>query len=101
MATERDLPLLDWQRPCKLIPFPMVNRVGKIRDVAGKMLDKATDRHADYYRDQVTSALLKQFAAIDLPNEQQDAQLTAFWERVRDEMIRQTYRGSNRPGGAA
>jgi hypothetical protein len=38
------LPLFAWQPPCKLIPFPLIHRVGKIRDVAFKMMEKTTDR---------------------------------------------------------
>ncbi len=97
------LPLFGRRPACRLIAFPLGNRIGKIRDVAAKMLDKTSERHADYYRDQVTSALLKQFDTIGLSHQEQDAQLRAFWEKVRDEMIRQTYHptiGSN-PGGAA
>lgn len=103
MEHDTDLPLFSWMQPCKFIPFPMVNRVGKIRDVAAKMLDKPTDRHAGYYREQVNAGLLKQFAAIGLPEELQHEQLSLFWEKVRDEMIRQTYHRSAGlpPGGAA
>lgn len=98
MARDRDLPLFAWKQPCKFIPFPMVSRVGKIRDVATKMLDKPTERHAEYYREQVNAGLLKQFATIGLSDEQQREQLRSFWEKVREEMIRQTYhRSSGRP----
>lgn len=103
MDHERNLPLFDWRPCCQMIPFPMVHRVGKIRDVANKMLDKASDRHADYYRDQVSSALVKQFTSIGLSTDEQAQQLAAFWEKVRDEMTRQTYQGStgSNPRGAA
>ncbi len=100
-----DLPLFAWQPPCKLIAFPMVNRVGKIRDVARKMIDKATDRHADYYQRQVTEALICQLEKLGLSEIEQDAQIGAFWCKVEQEMIRQTYQrpgaGSHDPRGAA
>lgn len=38
--------LFDWTPPCRMIVFPMSRRVGRIRDVAMKMLDKPTDRAA-------------------------------------------------------
>lgn len=87
--------------PCDVIVFPLVKRVGKVRDVAGKMLSKSTDRHAESYRDQVTSALLNHLARVGVPEHEQDEQLGAFWSAVQAEMIRLTYRGGQRPGGSA
>ena len=40
--------------------FPLDKRIGKIRSTATKMLAKTTDRHAEFYRDQVTEALSAQ-----------------------------------------
>ncbi len=99
-----DLPLFAWQPPCKVIPFPMAARVGKIRDTAAKMLDKATDRHADYYRRQVTEAIIAQLDRLGIPEHEQDEQLGAFWQEVQNEMIRQCYgrvADSDNPKGAA
>jgi hypothetical protein len=101
---EHDLPLFAWQPPCKVILFPLLSRVGRIRDVASKMLDKATDRHADYYRNQVTQALLRQLDRVGVLEHEQDEHLGAFWHAVQDEMIRQCYgrvAGGNDPRGAA
>ena len=98
MAGEPDL--FTWHPACRIIAFPLVSRVGKIRDVAEKMLAKSTDRHAASYRDQVTSALLNHLTRLGVPEMQQDEQLGAFWEAVQAEIIRQTYRGQ-RPGGGA
>ena len=97
------LPLFSWQAPCSVIAFPLDRRMGKIRDVAAKLLDKTTDRHAEWYRRQVTEALLVHLERLGLPEGEQDDQLGAFWSRVQDEMIRQTYRGtgSHNPKGAA
>ncbi|MBZ3693228.1 DUF6074 family protein [Phyllobacterium calauticae] len=85
---------------CQLIVFPLVNRVGKVRDVAFKMLDKATDRHADFYRHQVTEALLRHLDRMGIGKVEQDEQIGAFWAKVQDEMNRLSYH-FNRPGGAA
>lgn len=91
-----DLPLFAWQPPCELIAFPMVNRVGKIRDVAAKLLDKSTDRHAEYYRVQVEDGLIRQFERLSLSHTEIDHQLRSFWSKVDEEVVRLTYQ----PGGA-
>jgi hypothetical protein len=92
-----DLPLLTWRPPtCHLIPFPLVRRIGKVRDVARKMLDKSTDRHADFYRTQVTDALLKHLEKIGLPESEQEEQLSAFWTAVDFEIARLKYRTQRR-----
>ncbi|MGR9349952.1 DUF6074 family protein [Rhizobium leguminosarum] len=98
-----DLPLFAWQPPCKVMAFPMVARVGKIRDVARKLASKTTDRHADYYCSQVTEALRLHLEKIGLAEAQQDEQIGAFWAKVDQEVVRLTYRGtgSNDPRGAA
>lgn len=95
-----DLPLFNWQPPCKLIPFPLVNRVGRIRDVASKLVDKTTDRHADYYRCQVSEGLVHQLEKLGLSRSSIDRELDRFWHEVEREVARQSYRG-HRPGGAA
>lgn len=92
--------LFDWTPPCRVIAFPLIHRVGKIRDVASKMLAKSTDRHAESYRDQVTTGLLGHLARLGMPEHERDEQLGAFWTAVDIEIIRLTYRGS-RPGGNA
>lgn len=78
----------------------MVKRVGRIRSTAEKMLAKTTERHAESYRDQVTSALLNQLDRLGIPEHEQDEQLGQFWAAVQAEIIRLTYRGQ-RPGGSA
>jgi hypothetical protein len=101
---DSDLPLFVWQAACKIIPYPMINRVGKIRDVASKLLDKQTDRHAEYYCKQVTDALIGQFQRIGLSEEQQDEQIGAFWSKVDQEVSRLRHKsssGNNNPKGAA
>ena len=92
--------LFDWTPPCRMIVFPMSRRVGRIRDVAVKMLDKPTDRAALSYRDQVTEGMLKQMAKVGIPEAEQDEQLGAFWQAVQAEIIRLSYYGHG-TGGAA
>ncbi|UDL87041.1 DUF6074 family protein [Mesorhizobium sp. PAMC28654] len=101
MKREADgTPLFAWQPVAKVIVFPMIKRVGKIRTTAANMLAKSTDRHAEFYRDQVTTALLKQMAKAGILEAEQDEQLGAFWSAVQVEIIRLAYRGSQ-PGGTA
>ena len=96
-----EIPLFDGQpRTCKLIAFPLVRRVGKVRDMAVKMLDKSTDRHAEYDRCQVTDALLKHLTKIGVAEPHRNEQTDAFWIAVEFEVARLTYRGQ-KPGGAA
>lgn len=99
--THSDLPLFAWQPPRKLIVFPMVKRIGRIRDVAGKMLDKPTERAADHYERQVTQSLQVQFEKIGLDDSEIDEQIGAFWVAVGHEMQRQLNGWSTGPGGAA
>lgn len=98
-----DLPLFAWQPPPKLIVFPLTARIGKVRHMAVKMPATTTDRHAEYYRKQVTEALLQQLDRFGIPEAEQDEQLGAFWCEVRGEVGRQSYARmhSSDPGGAA
>ncbi|UCI33220.1 DUF6074 family protein [Mesorhizobium sp. B4-1-4] len=89
--------LLDWNRGCHVIAFPLIRRLGRIREVASKMLTKSTDRHAERYRDQVTTGLLGHMTRLAIPEREQDEQLGAFWSAVQAEIARLTY--GNRPGG--
>jgi len=95
-----DLPLFRWTPPVKVIMFPMVKRVGRIRDVAEKMLEKPTDRATAFYRNQVTDAMIRQMDKAGISEAEQDEELGAFWQAVDGEMIRLTYSGRG-TGGAA
>lgn len=83
----------------QFIAFPLDKRIGKIRDVAGKMLATKTERQADHYRGQVSEALMHRLRTIGIPDEVIADQLAAFWSRVNAEMLRRSY-GEHR-GGAA
>lgn len=101
MRNKSDLPPFTWQPPsCKLIAFPLDRRVGKIRDVAIKLMDKSTERHANSYRLQVSEALAVHLSKLGLSEDEQAVQISVFFKKVQDEVARLTYRGS-RPGGAA
>lgn len=99
---DNDLPLFAWKPPVDIIAFPLDRRVGKIRDVARKLLSKSTDHHADYYAGQVTEALRRHLEKLGLSEDQQDEQIGAFWAKVDVELARLSYRGTgNDPRGAA
>ena len=95
-----DLPLFAWTPPRRIVMFPLDRKVGRVRDVAEKMLDKPTDRAAASYRNQVTDGMLRAMERLGIPEPEQDEQLGAFWDAVQAEMLRILYRG-RRPGGDA
>ncbi len=103
MSNDADkLTLFTWKQPeCRLIPFPMVNRIGRIRDTAAKMLDKPTEKSAEHYRRQVDEAMAGQLSKIGQLGEAIEAERVAFWKAVDAEMTRQSYGWRHEPDGAA
>lgn len=99
----RILPLFDWRPECKLIPYPLVHRIGKVRDVAGKLLDKPTEKAAAHYRSVVTEALEVSLSKIGLADTAIDEEIGGFWLAVEREIARQSYgwSGDHPTGGAA
>ncbi len=87
MSADR-LALFAWQQEAKFIPFPMANRVGKIRHVASKLLDQRTERQVQHYRQQVTDGLMSSLRRIGLPDADVGALVDEFWEAVYREMVR-------------
>lgn len=83
-----------------LIIFPMSKRVGRIRDVAVKMLDKPTERSAEHYRRQVTEAILTGLDRIGVVEQEKAAHVSEFWKAVENEVGRIAYCGHG-TGGAA
>lgn len=81
--------LFNWSPPpCQMLAFPLNKQVGKIRNVAHKLSNKATDKHAAYYRIQVDEALRSHLAKASVAPDEQARQITAFWSAVRNEMQR-------------
>lgn len=80
--------------------FPADRRVGKIRDVATKLMAKTTDRSIEHYRWQVTEALLVNMASRHVPEEQHGEQVRRFWVAVDCEVARRV-NGRQRPTGGA
>ncbi|RWL47290.1 MAG: hypothetical protein EOR60_09575 [Mesorhizobium sp.] len=71
-----------------MIPFPLTRRIGKIRDVALKMLAKSTDRHSVYYREQVSAGLIGHLERLGIPESRRDEQIRQFWAAVHAEILR-------------
>lgn len=94
---EIDPPLSRWTPPRKVIAFPLTMRVGKIRHVATKMLDKHTEKHALWYKNQVSESLVAHLSELGVDPYEQNRQLTEFWVMVQIEMDRRQYLS----GGAA
>lgn len=99
-----DLPLFAWQPPCKLIAFPLINRVGKIRRCA-EVLEGKTGKDADgYWRAQVRQ-LSEHLERIGCPVDEIERQVREFQDAVQSELIRRCYgragAGSHDPRGAA
>ncbi|MGN7772172.1 DUF6074 family protein [Phyllobacterium sp. 22552] len=94
----RGLPLINSANPCKIILFPLTHRVGKVRDVAEKLVEKSSARAADYYRSQVSDALFKHLEKLGLSEDEQDEQVGAFFAAVDVEAERLVY-WWNQPGG--
>ena len=101
MRDDRQLDLLAWAPPAGpagVVPFPLDRRLGKIRDVAGKLLAKTTDRAVAHYRRQVTDALLVNLRSKRVPEERHADELRRFWLAVDLEVARRLY---GKKGGAA
>jgi hypothetical protein len=74
--------------PCQIIAFPLTNRVAKVRDVAAKIMEKATDRQAEAYRNQVADTLFRHLAKFGVPEDDQDEEVGAFFTAVELELSR-------------
>ncbi|CAN7248698.1 DUF6074 family protein [Phyllobacterium sp. LjRoot231] len=74
--------------PCQIIAFPLTKRVAKVRDVAAKLMEKATDRQAEAYRNQIADMLFRHLDRIGIPEDEQDEQVGAFFTAVELELSR-------------
>jgi hypothetical protein len=96
-----DVPLFAWNPlPCQVIAFPLSRWREKVQDVAFKMSEKTTERHAAYYYDQVSQALFKKLDRYGIPESKQHDQVLSFWRSVNMEIARMNHR-NKKPGGAA
>lgn len=82
-----DLPLFAWRPPCRVVVFPMIHRVGKVRRTARILAGKHGD-DAHLYWKQVVSSLRKQLHRIDLSDAEVERQVQSFFDAVQAEMNR-------------
>ncbi|MGH6862335.1 MAG: DUF6074 family protein [Phyllobacterium sp.] len=73
---------------CQIVPFPLTKRISRIRDVAAKLMDKTTDRHAEAYRNQVAEGLFRHLSRLGIAEDEQDEQVGAFFTAVEMELLR-------------
>jgi len=78
----------EFPTPCQIIAFPLTKRVAKVRDVAAKLMEKATDRQAEAYRNQIADTLFRHLDRIGVPEDEQDEQVGAFFTAVELELSR-------------
>ena len=69
-------------------PFPLRRRLAKVHGVAGKLIATKTERHARYYREQVTFALGSHLASCCVPAAMHAGEIAGFWRAVDLEAIR-------------
>lgn len=80
------VPLTPGASSSVVVCFPMRNRIGKIRDVARKLLAAKSSRHAMNYRQQVTDGLARSLKHV--PSERHQRHLADFWIAVDLEVSR-------------
>jgi hypothetical protein len=82
----KQMNLLDWNPPCQVVAFPLINRVGRIREVAEKLNAKSLAA-ANFYERQVTEGLLAHLDRLGVDEAEQDRQIACFWDEVCHEAV--------------
>lgn len=96
-----DLPLFRWTPPCKVIAFPLDKRIGRVRQVASKLLGKKGQAADTYWRQTVTT-MIRQMERAGIPKGEIDAEVRSFFHAVHRELVRLSYAEERQsPGGAA
>lgn len=84
---EFDLPLFEWNRFPKVIPFPCARRVGKIRRVAEVLSQKSNSpKDVSIYWKRILIDLERQMARAGVDPEQIEIELQEFKTACRCEM---------------
>ncbi|MER9169855.1 DUF6074 family protein [Mesorhizobium australicum] len=95
----KQLDLLDWTPPCKVIAFPMVKRIGKVRRVADVLAVKRGAAATNYWK-QTVSTLAGQMARAGIDPDTINRELRQFHDAVQRELwLRSGH--DQRPGGSA
>ncbi len=70
---------------CEVLLYPFLNRVGKIRHVAAKLLERTSPRSAAQYQNRVSEALAVQAERAGISPTEVDEHLQLFWSAVQRE----------------
>lgn len=77
--------------PCQIIAFPLTRRAARVREVATRIMEKASDRQASAYRNQVAETFFRHLDRIGISEDEQDEQVGAFFTAVELEIARLSY----------
>jgi hypothetical protein len=91
--------VLESKGPCCVIAFPLMNRVGRVREVARKLNGKS-QAAASFYERQVTEGMLAHLDRLGVEEAEQDRQVDSFWVQVNME-VAALIRGSESGGDLA
>lgn len=80
-----EVPLLDWQPASKVLVFPLDARIGKVRHTAS-LLYKKNCEDAELYWKQVLAANRKHLTRIGLTADQQQQEISNFFNAVQREL---------------
>lgn len=94
-----DLPLFNWQPPCRVILFPLTNRIGKVRHTA-QLLSRKHGEDAELYWKQVIAANRKHLSRMGISGADAERELAMFFNAVQSEMVRLSFVNQGN-GGAA
>ena len=83
---EAEAPML-----CRIIAFPLTRRAARVREVATRLMEKTSDRHATAYRNQVAETFFRYLDKLGIAEDEQDEQVGAFFTAVELEMARLNY----------
>uniref|UniRef100_UPI003BA861D4 DUF6074 family protein n=1 Tax=Stappia sp. TaxID=1870903 RepID=UPI003BA861D4 len=86
--TTDSLPLLDWQRPRQVIPFPGRHRTGHAARVANSLSNSASQKDADWRLSRAVDAMRNQMAKAGVHSDQIEREVRSFLILVNHECTR-------------
>lgn len=88
MSEHEDLPLFEWAKHRRVVPFPIARQRGLIRCVAARLLKMCGDPAWDYWHE-VLAETREHLARAGLSEAEQDVELRKLFDEVHAEMNRQ------------
>ncbi|UCI17021.1 DUF6074 family protein [Mesorhizobium sp. B2-1-8] len=95
----KQLSLLDWTPPCKVVAFPLAKRSGKVRRVAEVLSTKHGAAATNYWK-QTIAAIAGQMQRAGIDHDAINSELRDFHDAVQRELWTLAGQGQ-RPGGSA